>query len=190
VKKMTDRQVLDGTLHGQYAGFISRFVAFWIDQLIVGGALAVFSMLVGFVLQEVRIDQWLGIGPLPPASVAALAAAAAVLLDLVYCVAFWLLAGRTPGKQAMGLLLVRTDGQRIRFGSALLRWLGYYLSAILFLGYLWILVDDRRQALHDKLAGTMVVYSRPKETGLTAPTPIRDRLRDDRRRREGAQEPN
>jgi uncharacterized RDD family membrane protein YckC len=32
------------------------------------------------------------------------------------------------------------------------------VSGIFFLGYLWILVDDRRQGWHDKLARTLVVY--------------------------------
>jgi uncharacterized RDD family membrane protein YckC len=184
---MVDTQAPHESFHGQYAGFFSRSVAFCIDRLIIAGALAVLSGLVSLVFQQLRIDDWLGIGPLDLTTAAAVAAAAGAFLDLVYCVGFWLLAGRTPGKQAMGLLVVRTDGQRIRLGAALRRWLGYYVSGILFLGYLWVLVDDRRQAFHDKLAGTVVVYSRPREMGLTAPMPIRDRLRDRGRRQEAAQ---
>jgi uncharacterized RDD family membrane protein YckC len=37
----------------------------------------------------------------------------------------------------------------------------------LFLGFFWILIDDRRQGWHDKIAGTCVVYTwhaRPDET--------------------------
>jgi len=179
---MANKKVPAEVFHGQYAGFVSRFVAYLIDRLVVGGALAVLAAVVGFVLQQLGINEWLAIGPLAPEIAAALAALLTAVFDLVYCVAFWLLAGRTPGKQVMGLLVVRTDGRRIRLGAALLRWFGYYLSAILFLGYLWVLVDDRRQAFHDKLAGTMVVYARPKQVGLTAPAPIGDRLRGDGRR--------
>jgi uncharacterized RDD family membrane protein YckC len=184
---MEDSQAPAEVLHGQYAGFFSRSLAFCIDQLVVGGTLSALAAVVGFLVQQFRIDRWLGIGPLDLTTAAALGAAFAALFDLVYCAGFWLLAGRTPGKQAMGLLVVRTDGQRIRLGGALRRWLGYYVSGILFLGYLWVLVDDRRQAFHDKLAGTVVVYSRPREMGFTAPTPIRDRLRDRDRRQEAAQ---
>lgn len=180
---MADRQVPDKAFHGQYAGIVSRFAAFLIDRLAVASVLFVLWLVIDLLLQRLPVWQWLGIGPPSQAAAAAAAAAFAALFDLVYCVGFWLMSGRTPGKQAMGLLVVRTDGQRIRLGAALRRWFGYYLSAILLLGYLWVLVDDRRQTLHDKLAGTVVVYSRPKEVGLTAPTPIRDRLRDDRQRR-------
>ena len=55
---------------------------------------------------------------------------------------------------------------------------GSWLLRILFPGYLWVLVDNRRQALYDKLAGTLVVYSRPEEMGLATSTPVRDRLRE------------
>jgi uncharacterized RDD family membrane protein YckC len=42
----------------------------------------------------------------------------------------------------------------------ILRYLGYSLSAIsLFLGFFWILIDDRRQGWHDKIAGTLVIYT-------------------------------
>ena len=49
----------------------------------------------------------------------------------------------------------------IDFRNAFLRWLGYFLSGefTLFIGYLWAAFDDRRQAFHDKLCGTLVVRS-------------------------------
>jgi uncharacterized RDD family membrane protein YckC len=80
----------------------------------------------------------------------------------------------------MGLLVVKTSGSRLGLGGALVRWLGYWLSAILFLGFLWILVDGRRQGWHDKLARTLVVYSRPGAAGVVAAQPIRERLRGSR----------
>ena len=83
----------------------------------------------------------------------------------------------------MGIRVVCTDGTRVRFGNAIRRQIGYFISATLFLGYLWILVDNRRQGWHDKLAGTMVVYSWPDE-GVT---PIRDQVRRFRERRGQAQ---
>jgi uncharacterized RDD family membrane protein YckC len=92
---------------------------------------------------------------------------------------FWMLAGQTPGKRVMGVRIVRTDGQRLKWGNAIRREVGYGISTILFLGYLWVLVDNRRQGWHDKLAGTMVVYAWPEEGG----TPVRDRLQRFRERR-------
>jgi uncharacterized RDD family membrane protein YckC len=68
-------------------------------------------------------------------------------------------AGFTPGKGLLGLRIVRTDGQRVKLGAAVLRFIGYWLSAlVLFLGFIWIIVDRRRQGWHDKLGRTVVIY--------------------------------
>ena len=55
--------------------------------------------------------------------------------------------------------MVRSNGQPLKLGSAIRRVIGYYLSFFaLFIGFLWILLDDRRQGWHDKLADTIVIY--------------------------------
>lgn len=59
----------------------------------------------------------------------------------------------------MGVRIARTNGKPLTIGRALLRYLGYWLSAIpLGLGFFWVLVDDQRQGWHDKLADTYVIY--------------------------------
>jgi uncharacterized RDD family membrane protein YckC len=95
------------------------------------------------------------------------------LIALSYDIGFWLAAGQTPGKRALGVRIVRTDGKRMTFGNAVRREIGYVISAILFLGFLWAIIDNRRQALHDKLAGTLVLYCWP-EAGETS---LEERLR-------------
>jgi hypothetical protein len=46
------------------------------------------------------------------------------------------------------------------FHRAVIRFVGYFASlATVGLGFLWVLIDDRRQGLHDKMARTVVVYS-------------------------------
>jgi uncharacterized RDD family membrane protein YckC len=164
-------------ISGQYAGFFTRAVAFYVDRLIVAVAVTIVTLVIGFAVQFFRLSQFLGTQDLVQTLVGILAAVLAGTFDLFYCVGFWMLAGQTPGKRLMGLVVVKKDGDRVRLGAALLRWVGYWLSGILFLGYLWVLVDNRRQALHDWLAGTLVVYSRPEEMDLAASTPARDRLR-------------
>ena len=173
-------------ISGQYAGFVTRAVAFYVDRLIVIMVVAVISLFLGFAVQFFRPSELLDTQDLVQIIVAIVVAVLAGTLDLVYCVGFWMLAGQTPGKRLMGLVVVKTDGGRVRLGAAILRWVGYWLSGILFLGYLWVLVDNRRQAFHDKLAGTLVVYSRPEEMGVAASTPVRDRLLNLRREREAA----
>jgi len=175
---MTGEQVSGETLYGQYAGFVTRLIAFFTDRMIVAVFIAIVTAVIGFVTQSLQVNQWLGIEAWSQWLVGGLLAVFTLLTNFVYDVGCWLLAGQTPGKRLMGLLVVQTDGRRLRFGAAIRRWLGYYLSAILFLGFLWVLVDNRRQALHDKLAGTLVVYAWSRRPDLTAPVPLRARLRD------------
>lgn len=174
---MADEPETSRSMSGQYAGFVTRAVAFYVDRLIVIVVVAVISLVLGFAVQFFRLSELFGTQDLIRTIAAIVTAVLAGTLDLVYCVGFWMLAGQTPGKQLMGLVVVKTDGGRVRLGAAILRWAGYWLSSILFLGYLWVLVDNRRQALHDRLAGTLVLYSRPEEMGLVASAPIRRRLR-------------
>src|SRR5207253_10466975 len=77
------------------------------------------------------------------------------------------LSGRTLGKWIAGLRIERRDGEPLSFGRALVRHLlGYALTALtLGLGFLISAFDSKGRALHDLLAGTVVVRSRaPRAT--------------------------
>ena len=67
--------------------------------------------------------------------------------------------GQSPGKMAIGIKIVKTDGSSAKLGSVLLREIiGKIVSAIvLLLGFIWILFDGKRQGWHDKIAETVVV---------------------------------
>lgn len=67
--------------------------------------------------------------------------------------------GLTVGKWATGLRIERVDGSRVGVGRAVLRhFLGYPLSfLILGIGFLMATVTVRGRALHDIIAGTLVV---------------------------------
>lgn len=67
--------------------------------------------------------------------------------------------GQSPGKIAIGIKIVKTDGRPIGFGTTLLREvIGKIISSIIILlGYIWILFDGQRQGWHDKIASTYVV---------------------------------
>jgi uncharacterized RDD family membrane protein YckC len=67
----------------------------------------------------------------------------------------------TLGKQAMGLKVTDLSGGRINFGQASIRHFGKFISAIiLFIGYLMMLWDSKKQTLHDKIAGTLVIKNK------------------------------
>ncbi len=143
--------------HGRYAGFFTRLLAFTIDALIITVVITITSALASFILQTFNAAEVTKI------FVGGLLGVVLALFYLSYYLGLWLAAGQTPGKRIMGLRIVRTDGERLRVGNALRRLVGYWLSSFLFLGFLWALVDQRRQGWHDKLAGTIVVYTWAEE---------------------------
>ncbi len=76
-----------------------------------------------------------------------------------YQLFFWTALGATPGKLILKLRVVDAKGREIRFLRSLLRTLGYVVSLCTFcIGFFHILLDPFAQGLHDKIAGTYVVY--------------------------------
>jgi uncharacterized RDD family membrane protein YckC len=68
----------------------------------------------------------------------------------------------TPGKRLFKLIVTDLSGNRITFQQATVRYFSKYLSFYLFLmGYLMQPFTARKQALHDILAGTLVVLNPP-----------------------------
>ncbi len=84
------------------------------------------------------------------------------VLPSVFILLCWFLCAATPGKMAISAKLVdAATGYRPKFRQYIIRYLGYYLSALpLGLGFLWVAIDARKQGWHDKLAGTVVIRSR------------------------------
>lgn len=146
-----------------HAGFISRAIAFVLDIVVMSvavlAAIALVQSLLGFFTLYGLVGQ--GVAQSTPFRdvVFAVFALIGVGIAIGYPVGFWVLLGQTPGKLLMGVRIARINGQPLTIRRALLRYVGYWLSAIpLGLGFFWVLVDDRRQCWHDKLAGTYVVY--------------------------------
>jgi uncharacterized RDD family membrane protein YckC len=64
----------------------------------------------------------------------------------------------TVGKKILGLKVVDQNGSRISFARATRRFIASYLSAlILGIGYLMAAFNPKKQALHDRIAGTYVI---------------------------------
>jgi uncharacterized RDD family membrane protein YckC len=135
----------------RYAGVVSRGAAFVVDAFIV--VMVTVGCLVGVEVVGLALA---GVWPrvVADASPSLLTVVPTALLVL-YCTAFWTLGGRTLGMALLGLRVSRTDGRAVTWGRALVRAL---TLTFLSVGFLWSLVDARRQAVHDKLAGTVVVY--------------------------------
>lgn len=64
----------------------------------------------------------------------------------------------TLGKQALGIYVTDLDGNQITFLKATLRYFAKILSTlILFIGYIMVAFTEKRQGLHDMIAGTLVL---------------------------------
>jgi uncharacterized RDD family membrane protein YckC len=63
----------------------------------------------------------------------------------------------TPGKKLMGLTVTSLTGQRISFARASGRYFGKLLSQFLLIGFFLAAFTAKKQALHDMLAGCLVV---------------------------------
>jgi uncharacterized RDD family membrane protein YckC len=67
----------------------------------------------------------------------------------------------TPGKMALGIKIVRSDGSPLSTGRILGRYFSEMLSTmILMIGYIMAGFDDERRALHDRICDTRVIKSR------------------------------
>ena len=141
------------------AGFISRFAAWFVDQLVIVVAFAV----MGMTVQLVFTFSGQSLPALSGDKIAALVGTAwfAFVVSAIYMALFWYLFGSTLGQLLFGLRVVRSDGsQFLSLPQVVVRVIGFYISmAVFFLGFLWILIDPGRRGWHDKLAGTKVIYT-------------------------------
>jgi len=142
------------SLQGHYAGFASRFGAFAVDVvvltaiflLVLGAINFVASIVTGKTVNLNRNDIWVVVGY--------------AVWAFIYFAHFWGLNGRTAGGALFGLQVLTDDGRDVSGRRAIGRTLAFPLSFLIFcLGFLGILLGDQRRALHDVIAGTVVVYS-------------------------------
>ena len=138
-----------------YAGFVTRAIAFAIDVALVDLAAVIVAIVVGLGISAFD---------LPDVVVTITVAVGAVVYFawfVGYFAMFWSTTGQTPGARIMGVRVVCVNGgETVRLRAAVVRLAGMVLAAIpLFAGFLLILVDDRRRGLQDRLARTVVVYA-------------------------------
>jgi uncharacterized RDD family membrane protein YckC len=145
-----------------YAGFWLRVVAFIIDALVLyfvgmilflpfAGSMGMRGMMTG------RPPNLEGLLPMIHAM---------IRLTLLRTILNWLYFSllessawqATLGKKALGLEVTDLDGNRIGFGRATGRFFAKIISSIILgIGYLMAGFTEKKQALHDILAGTLVI---------------------------------
>lgn len=132
-----------------YAGFWRRFAAYFIDALV----LMVPQFIIGGVIGAV-------LGGLSEGALFVIGNLVGLMIAWIYFAHMESSSRQgTLGKRAMGLRVYDMNRQRISFGHATGRFFGKLLSAFLLgIGYLMVAFTERKQGLHDKMAGTVVLH--------------------------------
>jgi uncharacterized RDD family membrane protein YckC len=142
------------------AGIGSRFLAFGVD-LLIQGIVVVAALIVAMALA-------------PTGTVGLLAVALFILVPLLVSVGYFaiaetLTAGRTPGKRALGLRVIRLDGGAPGLSEALARNVVRIIDLALGIGVIVMFFDRRSRRLGDLAAGTVVVRERRVAATPAAP---------------------
>lgn len=139
----------------QYAGFWIRFGAAIIDTIVLLIVIGIPLTLIygsGYWLAEESMQ---GVWD----------AILNYIFPFVATLWFWRKFAATPGKMVLNLKIVdaKTGGEPST-GQYVGRYFGYFVSMIpIFLGYIWVGIDKRKQGFHDKLAGTVVIKADKEE---------------------------
>ncbi len=144
------------------AGALTRALSFGLDALIVNLAFTGVAAIAALIASAFSGSDH-GLSGLT----LAVGSLAWVALGSFYLVAFWSLAGQTPGMRFFGIR-IGLPGERLKPRRSFRRLLGMALGFMTFgIGFLGILFDERRRGWQDRLAGADVLYE-PEER---APAP-------------------
>lgn len=145
----------------KYAGFGVRLIASLIDGVIVGLG----NSAVSYMLQAFMGD-----------SGSLLSFPIGLIISFIYYVWYQHKETQTIGKKLMKLKVITYDGNTPSMFTFFLReQIGKLVSAItLLIGYIMVLWDPKKQALHDKIANTYVVYVSENTTQPTTMTPAQN----------------
>jgi uncharacterized RDD family membrane protein YckC len=152
VKQAGHRQAI--SQQGHYAGAVSRLAAFVVDQSIATTAYSIGTAVVAWCIAlvtnqeiDVSITGWVSV-------------IGYVLWLFLYYAYPWAMSGKTLGMTLLGIRVVTSRGAPIGARTAAVRTLALPLSFLtLGIGFLPILFGRERRALHDRIAGTAVVYA-------------------------------
>lgn len=135
-----------------YAGFWKRLVAFIIDLFIIIMAYVIVILLTAGSTGEIGRR-----------------------FDIFYLLFTWLYFAilessgtrATVGKRALNLIVTDLDGNQITFLRATIRHVGKFIStAVFLLGFIMAAFTERKQALHDIISSSLVLYNRDEPLNL------------------------
>lgn len=146
-----------------YAGFWKRFLAFFLDNLIVNTIASVIVQIsmAGLLKEDIS------------SSAVIMGIVFASLFSWAIYLLYWAIfesssLQATPGKMALGIKVTDMNGERLTFARAFGRNLAKFVSGLtLNVGYVMAGYTVRRQALHDKMANCLVVSKKATAEDLT-----------------------
>ena len=132
-----------------FAGFWIRVVANFIDSVILGSVVFLTAWLFGPNLFS-TFQQSIG------AALCLIVIASSVAYQSVFVAT----SGATPGKLALGLRVIRSDGTPLSFGRSVGRAVAFLVDVMVpfSLGFIIAGFDTEKRTLHDYMAGTRVIY--------------------------------
>jgi len=153
--------------HVEYGGFWLRFLAYLIDSAVILVGICVvgiplfFLTGLGAYLSEIHPDEdyneagiWFLIGVF-------------ILFGIVSVAVTWLYHAMmecsewqaTVGKKVLGLVVTDMEGRRVSFGRATGRHFAKIVTNMVpaFIGYIMAGFTDKKQALHDMIAGCLIL---------------------------------
>ena len=147
----------------EYGGFWRRVVAYLIDAILIGIVITVVGSVFGLGTSTSEVSDMsaafaYNADDLP-----------STLMSLAIGIAYF--AGlessawqATVGKKALGMVVTDVNGHRISFLRGVGRYLAKILSAlILLIGFIMVGFTERKQGLHDMIAGTLVWKGMPTQ---------------------------
>ena len=147
----------------RYGGFWRRLFSMFIDGIIMSGAWGIIAGI--FNAPSIIEPLDIGAGGFMSSSQETMA----LIWDTIRLMMIWLYHASfesskyqaTPGKMALGIVVTDYQGERISFGKATGRYFAKIVSTIILLiGYIMAAFTEQKQALHDILAGTLVIKGR------------------------------
>jgi len=141
-----------------YAGFWRRFAAFLIDTVLLSVGVVILAFLISFFVLLGLVSS--GQQPTDQSLTGASYALYAILVVLLWLYYAGLESSpwqATIGKRLMRLVVTDLYGRRISFGRATGRYFSKILSWLILAAGFWMIpLTQRKQGLHDLIAGTLV----------------------------------
>ncbi len=163
----------------KYAGFWKRFLAHIIDQILLGIAglvlfLPVLLFTGIFILSDTESSEYRFSALSVPGEITEIFTESNVIaiifvsliLGFLSLLISWLYYAlfesssrqATPGKMILNLKVADFNGDKVPFGKATGRYFGKIISGLIFnIGYIMVAFTEKKQALHDMIAGCIVL---------------------------------